>query len=148
MVERIRKLITSALVVGVLVLGAAPAVARPVADHDGDANNDPVVVTEDDDDNDGGTPNNVVDDGDNRHPSGRDRSVERGNGSPNQGSTEVDPDDDGRGPDRSNGGPDRPGGSGGEDLADQDGNNGCGNDDDFEDDNEGRCGVYPIRPRP
>ena len=32
-----------------------------------------------------------------------------------------------------------PGGQGGDDHADQDANNGCGNDDDFEDDNNGRC---------
>jgi len=73
------------------------------------------------------------------HPSGKDRSVEPG-GSGTQGRSESDPDDDGHGPDRSNGGPDKPGGSGGVDLSDQDGNNGCGNDDDFEDDNEGWCG--------
>ena len=99
-------------------------------------------VTEDNDTNDGGTPNNRVDDGDNRHPSGKDKSVERG-GSGNQGNSTSDPDDDGRGPDRSNGGADKPDGPGGVDLADQDGNNGCGNDDDFEDDNEGWCGGKP-----
>ena len=97
------------------------------------------VVTEDDDTNDGGTPNNVADDGDNQHPSGNDRSVENG-GSGNQGAAASDPDDDGKGPDRTNGGLDKPDGPGGDDLADQDGNNGCGNDDDFEDDNEGWCG--------
>ena len=94
--------------------------------------------TEDTDTNDGDTPNNVVDDGDNAHPSGKDRSVEPG-GSGNQGNAAHDPDDDGNGPDRSNGGLDQPDGPGGVDLADQDGNNGCGNDDDFEDDNEGLC---------
>ena len=99
-------------------------------------------VTEDNDTNDGDTPNNVVDDGDNRHPSGKDKSVEKGN-SGNQGKSTSDPDDDGRGPDRSNGGADKPDGPGGVDLADQDGNNGCGNDDDFEDDNEGWCGGKP-----
>src|SRR4051794_37336341 len=99
-------------------------------------------VTEDTDTNDGGTPNNVADSGDNQHPSGKDRSVEHG-GSGNQGNTSADPDDDGHGPDRSNGGPDVPGGSGGVDKADQDRNNGCGNDDDFEDDNEGWCGRHP-----
>ena len=95
--------------------------------------------SEDNDHNDGGTPNNVVDGGDNAHPSEKDRSVEHG-GSGNQANTKSGPDDDGRGPDGSNGGPDKPEGSGGVDLADQDGNNGCGNDDDFEDDNEGWCG--------
>ena len=112
-------------------------------DRDGDADRDrSSSFTEDDDTNDGGTRNNVADDGDNAHPSGRDRSVENG-GSGNQGRAESDPDDDGRGPDRSNGGPDKPNGSGGVDAADQDGNNGCGNDDDFEDDNEGWCGRKP-----
>jgi len=76
--------------------------------------------------------------GDNRHPSGRDRSVEPG-GSGAQGQAGADPDDDGRGPDRSNSGLDQEGGPGGVDRDDQDGNNGCGNDDDFEDDNEGLC---------
>jgi hypothetical protein len=107
----------------------------------------PASVNEDTDTNDGGTPNNVVDDGDNAHPSGNDRSVENG-GSGNQGNSGSDPDDDGNGPDRSNGGSDKPDGPGGVDLADQDGNNGCGNDDDFEDDNEGNCGgrrpTYPA----
>jgi hypothetical protein len=115
-------------------------------DHDGDADSDRgTSYTEDNDTNDGGTPNNVVDEGDNRHPSGKDKSVEHGN-SGNQGKSESDPDDDGRGPDRSNGGPDKPNGSGGDDLADQDGNNGCGNDDDFEDDNEGWCGKNKPLP--
>jgi len=103
-------------------------------DNDGDADSDPgTSFTEDNDTNDGGTPNNVSDEGDNRHPSGKDRSVEKG-GSGNQGKSESDPDG------ISNGGPDKPNGSGGDDLADQDGNNGCGNDDDFEDDNNGNCG--------
>jgi hypothetical protein len=102
------------------------------------------VVTEDDDTNDGDTPNNVVDE-ENDHPSGKDRSVEFG-GSGNQGAAAHDPDDDGNGPDRSNGGLDQPDGDGGEDLADQDGNNGCGNDDDFEDDNEGLCGKPEAPP--
>ena len=117
-------------------------------DNDGDADSDSgTAYTEDDDTNDGGTPNNVPDDGDNAHPSGKDRSVENG-GSGNQGNSESDPDDDGRGPDRSNGGPDKPNGSGGVDKADQDGNNGCGNDDDFEDDNEGWCGRKPKPVKP
>jgi len=91
-----------------------------------------VAVDEDNDANDGDTPNNVIDDDDNVHPSGNDRSVENG-GSNNQGNAGSDPDGD------ANGGADKPGGQGGNDLADQDGNNGCGNDDDFEDDNNGRC---------
>jgi hypothetical protein len=104
------------------------------SDHDGDADSDPnTEYTEDNDTNDGGTPNNQPDEGDNRHPSGKDRSVENGR-SGNQGKSESDPDGN------SNGGRDKPNGSGGLDLADQDGNNGCGNDDDFEDDNNGNCG--------
>ena len=117
-------------------------------DNDGDADNDPgTAYTEDNDTNDGNTPNNQSDDGDNAHPSGKDRSTENG-GSGNQGNSESDPDDDGRGPDRSNDGPDKPNGSGGVDQADQDGNNGCGNDDDFEDDNEGWCGKPPKEDKP
>ncbi|MDQ3914902.1 MAG: hypothetical protein M3323_06155 [Actinomycetota bacterium] len=123
--------------------GNGSEASQDAKDNDGDADSDSgTAYTEDDDTNDGNTPNNVPDDGDNAHPSGKDRSVENG-GSGNQGSSESDPDDDGRGPDRSNGGPDKPNGSGGADKADQDGNNGCGNDDDFEDDNEGWCGKPP-----
>ena len=91
------------------------------------------AYTEDNDSNDNGTMNNVSDDGDNKHPSGKDRSIEHGK-SGNQGKSGSDPDGD------SNGGADKPNGSGGNDKADQDGNNGCGNDDDFEDDNNGNCG--------
>jgi hypothetical protein len=82
----------------------------------------------------------VPDDGDNAHPSGRDRSVEPG-GSGTQGRSASDPDGD------ENGGADKPGGPGGVDLDDQDGNNGCGNDDDFEDDNNGNCGPTYPNPR-
>jgi hypothetical protein len=96
--------------------------------NDGGGHND--GVTEDNDSD--GVPNNVPDDGDNRHPSGRDRSIENGN-SGNQGNSPSDPDG------MSNGGADKPGGTGGIDQMDQDGNNGCGNDDDFEDDNNGLC---------
>ncbi|HSX57689.1 MAG TPA: hypothetical protein VLE47_00260 [Candidatus Saccharimonadales bacterium] len=82
------------------------------------------------------------DSGDNAHPSGKDRSVEQG-GSLTQGKSNSDPDNNGKGPDRLNTGLDKPGMGGGVDKADQDGNNGCGNDDDFEDDNEGWCGHKP-----
>jgi hypothetical protein len=114
------------------------------SDHDGDADaNSSTTYTEDNDTNDGNTPNNVVDDGDNAHPSGKDRSVEHGNRdkNPNQGKSESNPDDS-KGPQRYEGGrgEDKPNGPGGADLADQDGNNGCGNDDDFDDDNNGHCG--------
>ncbi len=47
----------------------------------------------------------------------------------------------------SNGGADKPGGSGGIDQTDQDGNNGCGNDADFEDDNNGNCGGGHKKPK-
>ena len=50
-----------------------------------------------------------------------------------QGRSAADPDG------MTNGGADKPGGSGGVNRSDQDGNNGCGNDADFEDDNNGRC---------
>jgi len=103
--------------------------------------------TEDNDTNDGGTPNNVADSGDNRHPSGKDRSVEHGK-SGNQGKATSDPDNNGKGPERNSGGADKPNGKGGIDKADQDGNNGCGNDDDFEDDNEGWCGRKPKADKP
>ena len=115
------------------------------SDHDGDADSDSsTAYTEDNDTNDGGTPNNVADgeryEGDNAHPSGKDRSVESG-GSGTQGKSESNPDDS-KGPMRYEGelGADKPNGPGGTDLADQDGNNGCGNDDDFDDDNNGHCG--------
>lgn len=68
----------------------------------------------------------------NDHPSGKDRTGTSG-GSGTQGKSTSDPDG------MSNGGADKPGGDGGFD-ADKDGNNGCGNDDDFEDDNNGWCG--------
>ena len=73
-------------------------------------------------------PDTTLDD----HPSGKDKNEERG-GSGTQGKSTSDPDGE------TNGGADKPGGDGGFD-ADQDGNNGCGNDDDFEDDNNGNCG--------
>jgi hypothetical protein len=98
-------------------------------DRDTGGNRDDGVTEDNDSD---GVPNNVPDDGDNKHPSGRDRSVENGN-SGNQGNSPSDPDG------MSNGGADKPGGTGGVDQHDQDGNNGCGNDDDFEDDNNGKC---------
>ena len=136
----------TALLLATLV---APASAKP-KDESRDKAPTP-AYTEDNDTNDNNTRNNVADAGDNRHPSGKDRSIENG-ASGNQGKAQADPDDDGRGPDRTNGGADQPGGRGGADKADQDGNNGCGNDDDFEDDNEGHCGrpttATPDKPTP
>ena len=87
------------------------------------------------------------DDGDNNHPSGKDRSIEYGKSKP-QGNAQSDPDDDNRGPDRTNGGADQIGSPGGIDKEDQDNNNGCGNDDDFEDDNEVWCGQKPKKDSP
>jgi hypothetical protein len=96
-------------------------------------------VTEDNDND--GVPNNVVDEDDNLHPSGKDRSVEHGQ-SGDQGKSPSDPDRE------ENGGPDKPGEAGGLDVEDQDRNNGCGNDDDFEDDNNGNCfGVTTTVPQ-
>ena len=121
----------AALLLALFVLGVAPAMAAGKGDKGGKSAGS--GYTEDNDTNDDNTPNNVSDDGDNAHPSGKDRSVENG-GSGTQGKSQSDPDGD------SNGGPDKANGSGGVDMADQDGNNGCGNDDDFEDDNNGNCG--------
>ena len=86
----------------------------------------------------------LPDSGDNLHPSGKDRSVEPGR-SLTQGKSKSDPDDNNKGPERSNGKSDKPGSVGGLDKLDQDGNNGCGKDDDFEDDNEGWCGQKPKK---
>ena len=110
------------------------------SDHDGDADSDSnTAYTEDNDTNDDAA-NNEADEGDNAHPSGKDRSVENG-GSGTQGKSESNPDDS-KGPMRYEGelGDDKANGPGGTDLEDQDGNNGCGNDDDFDDDNNGWCG--------
>jgi hypothetical protein len=76
-------------------------------------------------------PDKVPDQTPNDHPSGKDRSVEPGR-SGTQGKAKSDPDE------LANGGADKPGMAGGFDD-DKDGNNGCGNDDDFEDDNNGWC---------
>ena len=158
---RLGGLVAVLCVLGLMVAGATPAFAghkdgheqsgQPSegerfgdSDHDGDADSDEnTSYTEDNDTNDGNTPNNVEDDGDNKHPSGKDRSVENGR-SGNQGKAESNPDDS-KGPQRFEGarGDDKPNGPGGTDLADQDGNNGCGNDDDFDDDNNGHCGGKP-----
>ncbi|MDQ4124457.1 MAG: LPXTG cell wall anchor domain-containing protein [Actinomycetota bacterium] len=132
-----------------------PVPTAGTGDHDGDADLDPVTTIEDSHEEEVG-----VDD--NRHPSGKDRSAENG-GSGNQGKSESAPDDNvgpmrnecGASPasDPRGGCTDKPGGSGGIDLADQDGNNGCGNDDDFDDDNNGHCGGKakgspPVSPEP
>jgi hypothetical protein len=85
--------------------------------------------------------------GETAHPSTKDRCEEPGDSgaqgdddSQIQGDAASDPDDNGNPPERTNGGADEPGGEGGDNPLDRDGNNGCGNDQDFEDDNEGLCG--------
>ena len=76
-------------------------------------------------------------DGPSLHPSGNNRYVEPG-GSGTQGKASSDPDG------LYNHGVDQRGEFGGLYLSDQDGNNGCGNDQDFEDDNNGRCGKAAL----
>jgi hypothetical protein len=121
------------------------------SDHDGDADNDPAVTSED---NDADGVSNAGDTNESHHPSGKDKFLENGK-SGNQGKSESDPDDnvgpmrreeppcdnDPRGADKCT---DKPGGSGGHDTLDQDGNNGCGNDQDFDDDNNGWCGKPAV----
>jgi hypothetical protein len=131
--------------------GKASASGGGASDHDGDAGNSSTVTTEDDD-ADGVS--NAGDTNESHHPSGKDKFLENGK-SGNQGKSESDPDDnvgpmrreeppcdnDPRGADKCT---DKPGGSGGHDILDQDGNNGCGNDQDFDDDNNGWCGKPPL----
>ncbi len=128
--------------------GGKPSSESGSGDHDGGADSDPNTSYNEDIDGDG--VDNDEDTKPSSHPSGKDRYEEPG-GSGNQGKSESDPDDDGRGPERcepvssrNSGdgtcGADKPNGTGGEDIYDQDGNNGCGNDQDFDDDNEGWCG--------
>ncbi|MDQ3914917.1 MAG: hypothetical protein M3323_06230 [Actinomycetota bacterium] len=134
---------------------STPVATAGTGDHDGDADLDPVTTIEDSHEAEVGV-------NDNQHPSGKDRSEEPG-GSGNQGKSESAPDDNvgpmrnecGESPtsDPRGGCTDKPGGSGGMDLQDQDGNNGCGNDDDFDDDNNGHCGgkvkgAPPVQPTP
>jgi hypothetical protein len=131
--------------------GKASASRGGASDHDGDADNSSTVTTEDDD-ADGVS--NAGDTNESHHPSGKDKFLENGK-SGNQGKSESDPDDnvgpmrreeppcdnDPRGADKCT---DKPGGSGGQDVLDQDGNNGCGNDQDFDDDNNGWCGKPAL----
>ena len=170
---RFSSIVSALTVLGLLVFMVSPALAHhkadhtqgqgqsednsnqagAVSDHDGDADSsESTTYTEDNDSNDydNGTSeaNNIADEGDNAHPSGKDRSVENG-GSGTQGKSESNPDDS-KGPMRYEGaiGDDKANGPGGTDRADQDGNNGCGNDDDFDDDNNGHCGrpAAPVTP--
>ena len=123
----------------VLLVMAAPVALAGGGDKDGDADSDSSTSYTEDSDSDG-VGDGISDDGDNAHPSGKDKSVEKG-GSGTQGKSESNPDDS-KGPMRSEGQPgdDKANGPGGSDIYDQDGNNGCGNDDDFDDDNNGWCG--------
>ena len=140
-----------AAILASLLVVAVPAFAGPSGggggqsdtkqaerDRDGDADSDPDTTVDESE-----ADESTADEGDNQHPSGKDRSVENSPSSnPNQGKAESNPDDS-RGPRRSEGvagEDDKPNAGGGEDPADQDGNNGCGNDDDFDDDNNGWCG--------
>ena len=143
----LRRSALATLMAMALMLIAAPAFAVHKDGHPARGKASATVVTEDTD-NDGMT--NTPDpagDTDNRHPSGNDRSAENG-GSGNQGKADSTPDQNGKGPERDYEGTDKPGGAGGLDKLDQDGNNGCGNDDDFEDDSEGWCGgtTKPANP--
>ena len=121
--------------------GKASASGGRASDHDGDADSSSTVTTEDDD-ADGVS--NAGDTNESRHPSGKDKFLENGK-SGNQGKSESDPDDN-VGPMRYEGGlgDDKPQGPGGTDRDDQDGNNGCGNDQDFDDDNNGWCGKPTV----
>jgi len=137
-----RLTLSAILLLAALLWAGGPAIAHHKADHT--KGKVSTGVTEDNDDDGVSNTPDPFGDADNRHPSGKDKHAE-GGASGNQGKSASDPDDDGRGPDRGNG-LDKPGGDGGLDPLDQDGNNGCGNDDDFEDDNEGWC-LGPVKAR-
>ena len=129
---------TLTALVAVFTIGVSGmAWAHHRSDHAG-GNPKPGVMTEDTDGDGVGNAPDPQGDSDNRHPSGKDRH-EEGGSSGNQGNSSSEPDANGKGPERDEGGLDKPDGPGGLDILDQDGNNGCGNDDDFEDDNEGLC---------
>jgi hypothetical protein len=129
--------------------GSSTAVAHHRPDHAGgppasSGGNGSGGVTEDNDSD--GVPNTPDPEGDadNQHPSGKDKHEEPG-GSGNMGWASSEPDQNTTGPERDVDGRDQPGNTGGADKLDQDGNNGCGNDDDFEDDNEGLCHLRRSR---
>jgi hypothetical protein len=133
--------VTLMTLLAMLVGFATPAVAGAKGSDQADRSDRPSVSGSTDDDS-------AVDangDADNAHPSGKDRHEDKGT----QGYSTSTPDQNGHGPERDFEGTDKPfvagDGAGGVDKADQDGNNGCGNDDDFEDDNEGWCGGKPKR---
>lgn len=132
------------MLLALLLAAPVPALASHQPNHTGTPGGAATITENNDSD---GVLNNISDEGDNLHPSGKDRSVEPG-GSGDQGRSASTPDQDGRGPERDNGGTDKPDGPGGADIFDQDRNNGCGNDDDFDDDNEGWCGKPKDRVKP
>jgi hypothetical protein len=129
-----------------LTLAAGPALAAPggepgpaehAAAHEraDRADHPKHDLTEDTDGDSSNDPDHEF--GESLHPSGRDGTDHQDK---RQGNAQSDPDDDGRGMDRNGTGLDQPGEDGGVYTDDQDGNNGCGNDQDFEDDNNGWCG--------
>lgn len=84
---------------------------------------------------------------DNRGSDNRSTSLKSGKGHNDSWQAQADPDGD------ENGGVDQPGGSGGVNTDDQDGNNGSGNDSDCEDDNRGKgvpghCKDKPGKDKP
>ncbi|MDQ3964386.1 MAG: hypothetical protein M3277_10815 [Actinomycetota bacterium] len=146
MLRRTGSLIVLLAVIALLAFTVAPAFGHHKDGHENGGGSQ--ASNHDDDDLEG----------DNQHPSGKDRETNDGPTDDIQGGTQTsNPDNDGHGPERNScedtsedrvgGCADKPGGTGGVDDADQDWNNGCGNDDDFEDDNEGWCGGKP-KPTP
>lgn len=87
----------------------------------------------------------IADTGDSQHPSGKDRNTENGK-SGTQGKSESNPDGDGADKRRDA----KDGAQGGtQGQGDYDDNNGCGNDHDFADDNNGNCGgKHKASPSP
>jgi len=133
---RLAGLLALLAVVALLAFMMGPAMAHHKDGHEQGRGNDEASQQEIPDDDD-----------DNAHPSGKDRETNNGPEDDTQGHSESNPDNDGHGPERNScegSGvdecADKAGGDGGVDTDDQDGNNGCGNDDDFEDDKEGWCG--------
>ena len=112
------------------LLAAAPVAAAAPADRQFDCEG-PSAASE---------AHKTPDTEDGDHPSGKPgKGLEQNGNSGTQGASNSDPDGD------SNGGADKPGCDGGFDAHDRDGNNGCGNDHDFEDDNNGWCGRKPAQ---
>lgn len=142
------KILTAwAAVLAIAILTALPASAHHKDGHEQGQGKKAASeeVTEDNDFD--GQPNSYSG-GESQHPSGKDRHIEPG-GSGNQGKSPSHPDDS-KGPQRfeEEQGADKPQSTtngGGTNVYDQDGNNGCGNDQDFDDDNNGWCGRNPKK---